>query len=98
MREFTAQPLSSVARVLLRELSHRTNNELAAAISGVSLAATRSNNKDVKTALAAITELLHNYARVHRTLQMPEHDMFVDAAAYVRELCLAISHSQLDSR
>jgi two-component sensor histidine kinase len=98
MRELTAQPLSSVDRVLLRELTHRTNNELAAAISVVSLAATRSNNKDVKTALAAITELLRNYARVHRALQMPEHDMFVDAAAYVRELCLAISHSQLDSR
>jgi two-component sensor histidine kinase len=98
MRQFTAQPLSSADRVLLRELNHRTNNELAAAISVVSLAAERSSNADVKTALAAITELLHNYARVHRALQMPDHDTFVDAAAFVRELCLAISHSQLDSR
>ena len=98
MREFTAQPLSSADRVLLRELDHRTNNEVTAAISVVSLAAARSSNADVRTDLAAITELLRNYARVHRALQMPEHDTFVDAAAYVCELCTAISHSQLDSR
>ena len=73
MTEFTAQ-LSSLDRVLLHELNHRINNEFAAVIGGVSLAAARSGNKDVKAALTAVTELLQNYAYVHRALQIPEHD------------------------
>jgi two-component sensor histidine kinase len=98
MTEMPGQLSSREERVLLHELNHRINNEFAAAIGTVSLAAARSGNENVKTALTAVTELLHNYAHVHHALQMPEHDTLVDAAAYVRELCLAISRSQLDYR
>jgi two-component sensor histidine kinase len=98
MTQEAAQSSSSEEHMLLHELNHRTNNEFAAAISVVSLAAARSGNEDVKAALTAVTELLHNYAHVHRALQMPEHDTLFDAAAYVRELCLAISRSQLNYR
>jgi two-component sensor histidine kinase len=98
MTQEAAQSSSSEEHMLLHELNHRTNNEFAAAISVVSLAAARSGNKDVKAALTAVTELLHNYAHVHRALQMPEHDTLFDAAAYVRELCLSISRLQLNYR
>jgi two-component sensor histidine kinase len=84
--------------ILLHELNHRINNEFAAAISVVSLAAARSGNNEVKAALSGVTELLHQYADVHRALQMPESDTVVDAAAYLDRLCRSISRSQLDSR
>jgi two-component sensor histidine kinase len=97
MTEFTAQ-LSSSDRVLLHELNHRTNNEFAAVIGGVSLAAARSINKDVKAALTAVIELLQHYAYLHRALQIPDHDTLVDAARYLRQLCLSISKSHLAYR
>jgi two-component sensor histidine kinase len=79
----------------MRELTHRINNEFASAISVVSLAAARSGNREVKVVLTAVTERLHRYAQVHRALHMPEHRTRVDAAAYLRELCLSISQSKL---
>ena len=82
--------------VLLHELNHRINNEYASAISAVSLAAAHSGNEEVKLALGAVNELLHSYADVHRALQMPEADGLVDAATYLRRLCLSISRSKLD--
>jgi two-component sensor histidine kinase len=94
-REATAY--ISEEHVLLHELNHRINNEFTAAISGVSVAAARSSNEEVKAALTAVAELLHRHATVHRILQMPEHDTPVDAAAYLRQLCLSISRSRLDA-
>ena len=93
----TGQPLPP-ERMLLHELNHRINNEFAAAISVVSLAAARSSNAEVKTALSGVAQLLHQYADVHRALEMPEYDTVIDAAAYLRQLCRSISRSQLDSR
>jgi two-component sensor histidine kinase len=85
-------------RMLLRELSHRINNEFAAAISVVSLAARRSNNDEVKAALSGVVGLLHQYADVHSALQMPECDTLVDAATYLRRLCRSITRSLLEDR
>jgi two-component sensor histidine kinase len=85
-------------QMLLHELNHRINNEFAAIISAVSLAAASSNNDEVKIALADITQLLHGYADIHRALQLPEHDAIIDAAAYLSQLCLSISRSMLDDR
>ncbi len=82
--------------VLLHELNHRISNEFCCAISAVSLAAARSNNKEVKAALTHVAELLHHYAEAHHALQMPEHGIRTDAAAYLRKLCLSIRRSKLD--
>jgi two-component sensor histidine kinase len=98
MTEFASQRRLPQEQMLLHELNHRINNEFAAAISVVSLAAARSGNDEVKAALSGVTELLHQYADVHRALQMPESDTPVDAAAYLDQLCRSISRSQLDSR
>jgi two-component sensor histidine kinase len=98
MTKVAAQLSSSKEHMLLHELNHRINNEFAAAISVVSLAAARSGNEDVKTALIAATELLQHYADVHRALQMPEYDTLLGAAAYLRQLCFSFSRSHLAYR
>ena len=98
MMEFANQRTLPQEQVLLHELNHRINNEFAAAISVVSLAAARSGNTEVKAVLSGVTELLHRYADVHRALQVPEHDVVLDAESYLRQLCLSISRSYLDYR
>ena len=82
--------------LLVHELTHRINNEIASMISVVSRAAARSGNRDVAIALTGVTELLHHHADVYRALQMPEHRTRIDAADYVKQLCLSISRSKLD--
>jgi len=86
------------AQLLLHELNHRIGNEFCCAISVVSLAAARSSNKEVKAALTDVAELLHHYAEVHCALQMPEHGIRTDAAAYLRNLCLSIRRSKLNQK
>jgi two-component sensor histidine kinase len=98
MTDFATEEPFRQEGMLLHELNHRINNEFAAAISGIALAATRSGNDEVKAALSRVAEQLHQYADVHRALQMPEYDTPIDAAAYLGRLCRAISGSQLDSR
>jgi two-component sensor histidine kinase len=97
MTEIDAAALIPQEHVLLHELNHRINNEFAAAIGIVTVAAARSGNEEVKGALTGVAELLHRSADVHRLLQMPDHDTPVDVAAYLRQLCLAISRSRLDA-
>ena len=97
--EITSSERSSFeARLLLREFSHRINNELASAIGVISVAAARSANAEAKVALAAVRDQLQNYALVHHALQMPEHTSCIDAAEYLRRLCRAISRSRLESK
>ena len=66
--------------LLMRELTHRINNEFTSAINAISLAAARSRSSEVKAALNDVSERLHHYADVHRTLQMPEYHTCIDAA------------------
>lgn len=86
------------ARLLLREYSHRINNEFASAISAISTVARRSTTDETRGALALIQDQLLNYAQVHHVLQMPEHSCDMDAADYLRGLCKAISRSKLDGK
>jgi two-component sensor histidine kinase len=98
MMEFASQRTVLQEQMLLHELNHRINNEFAAAIGIVTVAAARSSNEEVKAALTGVAELLHRSADVHRLLQMPDHDTLVDTAAYLRQLCLSISRSRLDAK
>jgi two-component sensor histidine kinase len=90
--------VSDEARLLLREFSHRINNEFASAIGAISIAAARSADDEAKVALAAVQDRLQNYALVHHALQMPEDVSCIDAAAYLRHLCWAISRSKLERK
>jgi two-component sensor histidine kinase len=82
--------------LLIREFAHRINNEFTSAINLVTLEAVRSRNSEVKAALHDVGQRLQQYAQVHRLLQMPEHDSRIDAALYLRQLCLSISQSKLE--
>jgi two-component sensor histidine kinase len=88
----------STSEVLLREITHRVNNEFASAIQVVSFAAAKSPDRNVKAALAGVMEQLHNYARVHHALQMPASNDCIDASAYLHDLCGSISRSKLENR
>jgi two-component sensor histidine kinase len=91
-----AHPLDLNERTLVRELTHRINNQLASAINVVTAAAVRAEHPETKVALGNVTELLQEQANVHRVLAIPEGDALVDAAQYLRKLCLAITRSQLE--
>lgn len=85
-------------RLLLREFSHRINNELASAISLVSVTARRCDSNEARAALAAVRDRLESFARVHHSLEMPEYTTAIDLAAYIQQLCRGISHSKLADR
>ena len=84
------------ARTLVREQHHRINNEFTSAINLVAVAAVRTDNRDVKAALCDVVELLHGHADVHHVLSVPDRDVLIDAAEYLRKLGLAVSRSKLD--
>jgi two-component sensor histidine kinase len=91
-----AHPPDLNERTLVRELTHRINNQLASAIDVVTAAAVRADNPEAKVALGNVVELLQEQANVHRVLAVPEGDSLVDAAQYLRRLCLAITRSRLE--
>jgi two-component sensor histidine kinase len=95
MTEIAFTPTIS-EKALLQELNHRISNEFQSALSLVSLTAARSRSQKVKDALSGITVLLHHYAEVHRALQVPHDRDRVDAAEYLRKICLSISRSKLE--
>ena len=84
--------------LLVRELTHRVNNEFASVIGLASLIAARSTNDQVKEALTNLTTLLHKYAVAHRALEMPTYSTVIDASRYIRALCQSIRHAKLDHR
>jgi two-component sensor histidine kinase len=84
--------------LLVRELTHRINNEFASVIGLASLIAARSTNDQVKEALTNLTTLLHKHAVAHRALEMPTYTTVIDASRYIRALCQSIRHAKLDYR
>jgi two-component sensor histidine kinase len=90
-------PTYSTSEVLLREITHRVNNEFASVIQVVSFAAAKSPDRNVKAALGNVMEQLHNYAKVHHALQMPSRNDCIDASAYLRDLCRSITGSKLEN-
>jgi two-component sensor histidine kinase len=96
MAQFSDAGVTDVAEfLLLREITHRINNELTSTISLISVIVARSDNRDVKAALTGVIEHLYDHARIYRALQMPTTDRWIDATAYLRELCQSISRAKL---
>jgi two-component sensor histidine kinase len=91
-----ARPPDLNERILVRELTHRINNQLTSAINVVTAAAVRTDHPEAKAALGNVVELLQEQANVHRVLAIPEDDALVDAAQYLRRLCLTITRSSLE--
>lgn len=97
MMELAIGQSSSGERLLMNELTHRLNNEMACLISIISLTAARSKNPEVKDALIHVRELLHHSVDLNCALQMPERHTSIDAEAYLRQLCNCLSRSKLNS-
>jgi two-component sensor histidine kinase len=83
-------------RLVLRELSHEIDDELASAIDLVSVAASRCNSVETRSILVSLQDRLQGHAQVHRSLQMPEYTTTIDLATYLQHLCQAISRSRLE--
>jgi two-component sensor histidine kinase len=83
---------SSETRLLLREYSHRINNEFASAIGAISVAAAHSADNEAKAVLAAVQDQLQNCAQVHHALRLPERSNRIDVAAYLQQLCRGRAH------
>jgi len=77
-------------------LTHRINNQLTSAINVVTAAAVRTDHLEAKAALGNVVELLQEQANVHRVPAIPEDNALVDAAQYLRRLCLTITRSSLE--
>jgi two-component sensor histidine kinase len=90
--------INTESQLLLREMSHRVNNEFASAIGMVSLYASRSPNPEVRAALESVVDRLHNYAQVHRALEIPRTSSCVDTSSYLSDLCRSISLAKLACR
>jgi two-component sensor histidine kinase len=86
----------SAERLLLDELTHRVNNELAAAIAITSVEITRAKSEELKVSLGRVRRSLDGFARVHRVLRVPDLRTKVDACAYLRALCGALSVARLE--
>jgi two-component sensor histidine kinase len=84
--------------MLVAEIEHRVANEYALAVASISLAAARVTNLEARAALRRTAQRLRNYADVHRSLQAPTVAGNVDLAAYVSQLCRALTRARLDER
>ncbi|OAF10719.1 hypothetical protein AYJ54_10690 [Bradyrhizobium centrolobii] len=82
--------------LVLRELSHELDDELASAINLVSVAANSCDSAEARASLASVQERLQSHAQVCRSLQMPEYTTTIDLAAYLHHLCRSISRSRLE--
>ena len=92
------RPPASNDYLLVRELTHRMNNEFALMIGLISRVAAGSASAEVKDALSGVVNILHDYAGSHRALEIPTYSTVIDASHYIRALCQAIRRTKLDLR
>jgi two-component sensor histidine kinase len=92
------QTMDGGAVTLLREVSHRINNEFASLIGLMQRGARELTDARARALLESMVECLYSHAEVHHALAMPERDEMINAAGYLGFLCRAISHSKLAPR
>jgi two-component sensor histidine kinase len=83
-------------RLILRELTHRVSNELAAVTAVVAAARTRAGS--VQEILSQVQVALEAFASVQRLLYVPDVITCVDGCAYVRQLCRALTRAKLEEK
>jgi two-component sensor histidine kinase len=86
------------AWLYIAEMEHRVANEYALAVASISLAAAKSQDADVKTALRAAAQRLRDYADLHRSLQAPLTPGVMDLSLYLRGLFDALVRASLSER
>lgn len=83
-------------RLLLNEITHRVSNELQTAIGIAAVEIARAGSEEITLSLVRIKRCLEGFARVHQVLRIPQPHTRVDACAYLRALCAAISGARLE--
>lgn len=83
-------------RLLLNEITHRVSNELETAIGIAAVEIARAGSEEITLSLVRIKRCLEGFARVHQVLRIPRPHTWVDAYAYLRALCAAISGARLE--
>lgn len=78
--------------ILLQEYNHRMLNEYAAAIAGLSIAASGIKSPEGRAALTTAKDHLFAIAQMHRALQAPLTGA-VDVAGYLESVCGAASQA-----
>lgn len=84
--------------LLLREMTHRINNEFASLMGLMARAERDLTDERAKAAFEVVSECLYNHAQVHRALAVPARDDLIDATQYLRSLCEAIRGATLARR
>ena len=83
--------------VLLRELGHRTRNDLSNVVTLLNLQS-REATPEAREMLAAAANRVQAIARVHRQLELRGTHVVVDSKAYITELCADLRLSRLAVR
>ena len=96
MTRYIVQLPNPDASLLLRELNHRTDNELTCAICTVTTIALQSESVAVKAALFDVVDLLNQCADVHRALHIPDQGHVTDAARYLQQVRFSVTKYRLD--
>ena len=82
--------------VLLKEMSHRINNEYAGVINTIWLRASRSPSVEVRTALTDVVTLLMQ--DVHRVMTFPVDGRPIEICTYLQRLRGALRAARLKDR
>jgi two-component sensor histidine kinase len=77
--------------LLLEEMMHRVANEYVTAASMLLLSAAKASSSDSRDAINAASDLLQQYAKVHKPLQLPRRGARLDLSNYLSDLCLALA-------
>lgn len=86
----------SADRLLLNEINQRVSDELETAIGIAAAEIARAGCEEIALSLVRIKRCLEGFARVHQVLRIPQPHTGVDACAYLRALCAAISGARLE--
>lgn len=88
----------SPALLMIEELSHRALNDYTCTISMLHLAADKTGDSSVRTALIDVAQSMHERAQTFRALQAPAQGQGpLDLADYLETVCKVLSTSRLAS-
>ena len=83
---------------LLEEFSHRVLNEFTVAVGELSLAASRSASKTVRSTLRRAAERLRLHAEAHRALLAPPDEALMEVSGFLDRICEATCTALLNDR
>jgi len=93
--EAIAAPTMEGPLKLVREINHRVINEFTEAIASLSVAATRSKDRETRDELATAADRLRGYAEAHRALAPPTTGEETNLADHLARICETFARATL---